>query len=418
MPLVAITSLLLSIVPMAAIAVDGETEPETGPDVTLVFQQITCPSFEDVVYNANTTGPDETFGRAPAVEDRKTSATTGPIAEVIPDECTPAAGRTFRAGRPKPSRSADGDVAVYTYPGFVETTPPTGADGVVTIPASKLIGQELTDKMIEEDLGPYVTADGATGANFASLQCQNDAKGLDNLERLYDAEDEGTLYCTAWHVAEPSEPEVTTITVRKSWTDDSGTDITTQVTGSAAFAVKVGDDLVTDELVTSPANGWSDTVDISDVAASFDGETAAVEETLTDIDITDCLNPSIDVQTPDPSDPLVVGEELILDVVNTVTCEAPEPPLPTVPAGAVPLVGDWNGDGTATPGWFHESSWYLVESADGPVISFFFGRGTDTPVVGDWNNSGQETVGVVRNGTWLLRNTNSGGANDITYDFR
>jgi len=418
-PLVAITSLLLSIVPMAAIAVDGETEPETGPDVTLVFQQITCPSFEDVVYNANTTGPDETFGRAPAVEDRKTSATTGPIAEVIPDECTPAAGWTFRAGRPKPSRSADGDVAVYTYPGFVETTPPTGADGVVTIQASELIGEALTDQLIVENEGPYVTADGANGATFASLQCQNDAKGLDNLERLYDVVDGDTLYCTAWHVAEPGEPEVTTVTVRKSWTDVSGTDITPQVTGSAAFTVKVGDALVTDELVTSPANGWSDTVDISDVAASFDGETVAVEETLTDIDITDCLNPSFDVQVPDPSDPLVVGEELILDVVNTVTCEAPPappaPPAPTVPAGAIPFVGDWNGDGTATPGWFHEARWYLVESPGDPVISFVYGRSTDTPVVGDWNNSGQQTIGVRRGNRWFLRNQNSGGNANLDF---
>jgi hypothetical protein len=94
-------------------------------------------------------------------------------------------------------------------------------------------------------------------------------------------------------------------------------------TGSAAFTVKVGEDLV-----TSPANGWSDTVDISDVAASFDGETVAIEEMLTDIAITDCLNPTIELQAPDPSAPLVVGEELILDVVNTVTCEAPEPPMP------------------------------------------------------------------------------------------
>ena len=415
-PLFALTSLLLSVmVPVAAIAVDEDPEPEAEVDATLVFQKITCPSFEDVVYNADNGGPDDTFGQAPPVEDRKTTTTTGPIAEVLPDECAATAGATFRVGRPKPSRSVVDDLAVYTYPGFVATTDPTDADGIVTVQASDLIGQELTDLLILEDEGPYITEDGVTGATFASLQCQNDMAGLDNLERLYGVEDGDTVYCTAWNVAEPVEPEVTTVTINKSWNDEEGTDITSQVTGTAAFSVKVGDELVTDELVTSPANDWSDTVDISDVAASFEGETVDIEETLTDISVTDCSNPSVTMQGPDPSDPLVVGGELIIDVVNTVTCEAPEPPAPSVPAGAIPFVGDWNGDGTATPGWFHESRWYLVESPGGEVISFFYGRGTDTPVVGDWNASGEQTIGVRRGNRWFLRNDNSGGAPDLDF---
>src|SRR6056297_540318 len=84
---------------------------------------------------------------------------------------------------------------------------------------------------------------------------------------------------------------------------------------------------------------------------------------------------------------------------QTWTVELPVPPVgPTpdaqVPGGAVRLVADWNGDGVATPGWFYRSQWTILEQPGGPIVSFSYGRATDTPVVGDWNGSGEQTVGV------------------------
>ena len=80
------------------------------------------------------------------------------------------------------------------------------------------------------------------------------------------------------------------------------------------------------------------------------------------------------------------------------------------------LVGDWNGDGVATPGWFDGGRWHLLLEADtGELLSFSYGRATDTPVVGDWNGDGTQTVGVVRGNRWYLRTTNTGGP--ATTDF-
>ncbi|TVR20789.1 MAG: CAP domain-containing protein [Nitriliruptor sp.] len=81
-----------------------------------------------------------------------------------------------------------------------------------------------------------------------------------------------------------------------------------------------------------------------------------------------------------------------------------------VPA-AVPVRGDWNGDGFETPGWFENGRWRLSNGLEGAIdLVFDYGRAGDLPVVGDWNGSGQDTVGVVRDDTWLLRDDLSGGA--------
>src|SRR6476660_1168266 len=48
----------------------------------------------------------------------------------------------------------------------------------------------------------------------------------------------------------------------------------------------------------------------------------------------------------------------------------------SLPAGAVPFYGDWNGDGAATPGFFLAGRWTLYDSFVGtptPVAVFTFG---------------------------------------------
>lgn len=128
-----------------------------------------------------------------------------------------------------------------------------------------------------------------------------------------------------------------------------------------------------------------------------------------------------------------------------------------MPVGpGVPVMGDWNGDGVATPGRYDAGVWYLTNAAVGtaawevgptlggepgdvPVVGDLdgdqrtdigvfrsgdwlwslsgggagtrdaFGVPGDVPVVGDWNGDGIDDVGVVRGTTWFLR-VPSGGA--------
>jgi len=75
-------------------------------------------------------------------------------------------------------------------------------------------------------------------------------------------------------------------------------------------------------------------------------------------------------------------------------------------ADDIPVAGDWNGDGTDTIGIFRDGYWYLDVNGDGQWdagdISFTAGRAGDVPLVGDWNGDGTDTVGVFRDGRWYL----------------
>jgi peptidoglycan hydrolase-like amidase len=88
-------------------------------------------------------------------------------------------------------------------------------------------------------------------------------------------------------------------------------------------------------------------------------------------------------------------------------------------AGDVPLVGDWNGDGTDTVGIVRDRTWHLRhELAGGPADrSFIYGRvgQGDLPLVGDWNGNGTDGVGIVRGREWHLRNSQSGGTSDVSF---
>lgn len=91
----------------------------------------------------------------------------------------------------------------------------------------------------------------------------------------------------------------------------------------------------------------------------------------------------------------------------------------------VPVTGDWNGDGTTSVGWYRysDASWHLSNQLNGVASSdttFVFGVPGDTsvePVVGDWNGDGKDTVGWYRpsDASWHLRNTNSSGDSTITF---
>jgi hypothetical protein len=87
--------------------------------------------------------------------------------------------------------------------------------------------------------------------------------------------------------------------------------------------------------------------------------------------------------------------------------------------GDYPVVGDWDGNGTATIGIYRNGSFYLRNSntlgfAD---LVFAFGTPGDQPVAGDWDGNGTDTIGVYRpsTGQFLLRNSNTSGVADMSF---
>jgi hypothetical protein len=92
---------------------------------------------------------------------------------------------------------------------------------------------------------------------------------------------------------------------------------------------------------------------------------------------------------------------------------------PSFGAGWVPVVGDWNGDGRSTPGWYRDGHWRLwgTGASGQGTASFTYGRRGDLPVLGDWNRDGRTTIGIVRDGRWHLRNTLSGGSSDSSFTY-
>ena len=88
-------------------------------------------------------------------------------------------------------------------------------------------------------------------------------------------------------------------------------------------------------------------------------------------------------------------------------------------AGDYPVVGDWDGNGTATIGVYRNGSFYLRNSntLGFANLVFAFGQIGDQPIAGDWDGDGVDTVGVYRpsNGQFLLRNSNTGGPAEMSF---
>ena len=62
-------------------------------------------------------------------------------------------------------------------------------------------------------------------------------------------------------------------------------------------------------------------------------------------------------------------------------------------SGDIPVVGDWDGDGTQTvgvvrPNAARNSNHLLLRNSDGSVLDFWYGRHGDRVLVGDWNGDG------------------------------
>ena len=94
--------------------------------------------------------------------------------------------------------------------------------------------------------------------------------------------------------------------------------------------------------------------------------------------------------------------------------------------GGIPIVGDWDGNGTFTPGIVSTNTssqwtWNLRNSNNGGAADIVYTYGGyvsgDIPITGDWDGNGTFTPGIVRGNTWSLRNSNNGGGADITFGY-
>jgi hypothetical protein len=80
-------------------------------------------------------------------------------------------------------------------------------------------------------------------------------------------------------------------------------------------------------------------------------------------------------------------------------------------AGDIPIVGDWDGDGTQTVGVMRPdraagTNRFLLRNSSGPALTFTQGSYGDKVVVGDWNGDRRWTPATVRGGVWSLRAAN------------
>ena len=89
---------------------------------------------------------------------------------------------------------------------------------------------------------------------------------------------------------------------------------------------------------------------------------------------------------------------------------------------ATPIVGDWDGDGDDTIGFYvpSQNKWWLKNDlADGwtGVTGFNFGVADPMdPVVGDWDGDGDDTVGgyVPSRWRWFLKDDQVDGWSSVT----
>jgi hypothetical protein len=84
-----------------------------------------------------------------------------------------------------------------------------------------------------------------------------------------------------------------------------------------------------------------------------------------------------------------------------------------------PIVGDWNGDGITTIGIARSYERHLRNTNTTGVADVTFDSGDygDIPIVGDWDGNGTDTLGLVRGNNWYVRNSNTTSTDYIAFTY-
>jgi hypothetical protein len=68
--------------------------------------------------------------------------------------------------------------------------------------------------------------------------------------------------------------------------------------------------------------------------------------------------------------------------------------------GDLPILGDWDGDGTATPGLYRQSDGFFYSRNSNTTgvadAECFAGDPSDVPIAGDWDGDGDDNLGIYR----------------------
>jgi hypothetical protein len=92
----------------------------------------------------------------------------------------------------------------------------------------------------------------------------------------------------------------------------------------------------------------------------------------------------------------------------------------TRPPALVPLTGDWDGNGSKTPGIYQGGAFKLSNSTTTnltPSTTFAFGDPRGFPLSGDFDGNGTDDVALFRAGTWEIRYLGSGAPADAVFIF-
>jgi uncharacterized repeat protein (TIGR01451 family) len=119
------------------------------------------------------------------------------------------------------------------------------------------------------------------------------------------------------------------------------------------------------------------------------------------------------------SRPAVVRSSINWKLRNTLSTGAPDLEFVYGTTPLAPVFGDWDGNGSKTPGTFEAGTFKLrnTNSAGAADVTFTFGDPRGFPVAGDFNGDGVDDVAVYRNGLWQLHYLGAGAPADTSFTF-
>jgi len=115
--------------------------------------------------------------------------------------------------------------------------------------------------------------------------------------------------------------------------------------------------------------------------------------------------------------PAVVTDNNTFKLRDTLTSGPPTTTFTFGTRTSIPLLGDWDGNGSKTPGSFKEGTFKLSNTLVAPMVDlrFDFGDPLGYPVAGDFDGDGRDDVAVVRSGRWQTRLTASGAVSTFRF---